>query len=69
MPQYGCFERISYCLVPKGTYLIDGTLGGDSNQKFRNAGIIVPGNLEIMMDPECIIKVIPNSSWGIPHFM
>lgn len=53
---------------PKGTYLIDGTLGGDANQVFRNAGIIVPGNLHIVMDSECIIKVIPNSSWGYSAF-
>ncbi len=53
---------------PTGTYLIDGTLGGDPNQTFRNAGVIVPGNLEIMMDPECVIKVIPNSSWGYSAF-
>ncbi|CAL1525181.1 right-handed parallel beta-helix repeat-containing protein [Bacillus sp. PS93] len=73
-------ERINQCLstavskgyhtvwFPKGTYLIDATLGGDLNQRFRNAGIIVPGNLEIMMDPECIMKVIPNSSWGYSAF-
>ncbi|MCC9023446.1 right-handed parallel beta-helix repeat-containing protein [Bacillus nakamurai] len=55
-------------LFPQGTYCINGTLGGDSNQPFRNAGINVPSNISIVMDPECIIKVTPNSSWGYSAF-
>lgn len=55
-------------LFPQGTYCINGTLGGDSNQPFRNAGINVPSNISIIMDPQCIIKVAPNSSWGYSAF-
>ncbi|AKL85480.1 right-handed parallel beta-helix repeat-containing protein [Bacillus atrophaeus] len=73
-------EMINQCLTaasekgyhtvwfPKGTYMIDGTLGGDSDQAFRNAGIQVPDDLTILMDPECVIKVIPNDSWGYSAF-
>ncbi len=53
---------------PPGTYKINGTLGGDSSQPFRNAGINVPSHLTIVLDPECTIKVAPNSSWGYSAF-
>ncbi|AOR96739.1 uncharacterized protein BSBS38_00424 [Bacillus subtilis] len=52
-------ERINQCLstavskgyhtvwFPKGTYLIDATLGGDLNQRFRNAGSLFPATLRL----------------------
>lgn len=61
-------RRLSYGVFPPGTYKINGTLGGDRSQPFRNAGINVPSHLTIVLDPECTIKVAPNSSWGYSAF-
>lgn len=54
--------------IPNGTYMIDGTKNGDPRAPFRGAGINVPGNIEILMDAEAVIKVKPNSSWGYAAF-
>ncbi|UAV84371.1 putative pectin lyase like protein [Bacillus phage phi18] len=54
--------------IPSGTYMIDGVNHSTQYNVWRNGGIVVPSDVNIVMDYDTVIKVIPNNSWGYSAF-
>ncbi|MGY8613918.1 right-handed parallel beta-helix repeat-containing protein [Bacillus velezensis] len=53
--------------IPKGTYLIDAVNTSRRLPEF-GGGINVPSNIELVLHPEAIFKVLPNDSQGYSCF-
>ncbi|ODB64400.1 right-handed parallel beta-helix repeat-containing protein [Bacillus velezensis] len=53
--------------IPKGTYLIDAVNTSKRLPEF-GGGINVPSNIELILHPEAIFKVLPNDSQGYSCF-
>ncbi|WIT25839.1 hypothetical protein [Bacillus phage SPO1L1] len=53
---------------PSGTYMVDGVNRTTQYNIWRNGGIVVPSDVNIVMDYDTIIKVIPNDAWGYSAF-
>lgn len=53
--------------IPAGTYLING-VGTTSNAPFREGGIVLPDDINIIMDYNTVLKIIPNDAWGYSCF-
>ena len=54
--------------LPSGTYMIDGVSPTNKYNVFRGGGIVVPSDINIIMDYDTIIKIIPNDAWGYSAF-
>lgn len=54
--------------IPSGTYMIDGVNRSTQYNVWRNGGIVVPSDVNIIMDYDTVIKVIPNDAWGYSAF-
>ncbi len=49
--------------------MIDGVNHSTQYNVWRNGGIVVPSDVNIVMDYDTVIKVIPNNSWETLHSM
>ncbi|QPX71665.1 hypothetical protein [Bacillus phage SP8] len=48
--------------------MIDGVNRSTQYNVWRNGGIVVPSDVNIIMDYDTVIKVIPNDAWGYSAF-
>lgn len=65
--EYAHSESISMIFIPKGLYLIDAVNPNAPRPEYY-AGIMPKSNSIIMIHPEAVFKVKPNSSWGYACF-
>ncbi|MEE5181022.1 right-handed parallel beta-helix repeat-containing protein [Bacillus subtilis] len=65
--KYAHSQSLTTVIIPKGDYLIDGVNLTQSRPEYYG-GIIFHSNSKIVIHPEAVFKVKPNSSWGYSCF-
>lgn len=65
--EYAKSEGYYKITLPKGIYMVNGVCNTTTSPEI-GAGIRVPGNIEIEITPDTILKVAPNDSYGYTLF-